>query len=153
MRDIDPDELLDKICPADNRGKLGEFARRYYLDLIIIFGSYAKGYNRSYSDVDVAVRSLKYGWRDGEQREDWEWEMSLMEDLAGVLRGDIDMVVLNRATPLLLFEVASGGIPLYQRDEHSFMKFQSYAARRYDDNQKFFKLQLEYLKKKYGIER
>ena len=76
-------------------------------------------------------------WGDAEQ------ELMLIGELAEAIQGDgdIDVVFLNGASPLLLFEVASSGKVLYQKEPTTFMQFQSYAARRYDDSRKFFPLQ------------
>jgi predicted nucleotidyltransferase len=126
--------------------KLQRIARQYYLDLIVLFGSQAKGQAQSGSDLDVAVRWTKRS-RRGIAR-----ELALVGELVDAIRGDgdLDVVFLNGASPMLLFEVARSGIVLYERRPGDFMQFQSYAARRYDDNTKFFKLQEAYLKKRYG---
>jgi hypothetical protein len=47
---------------------------------------------------------------------------------------EVDVVFLNEASSLLLFQVASTGRPLYERRPLLFWQFQSYAARRYDDD-------------------
>lgn len=120
-----------------NHERLVETARQYDLNLIVVFGSQVRGQERPGSDIDVAVRMTCRDWGDAEQ------ELMLIGELAEAIQGDgdIDVVFLNGASPLLLFEVASSGKALYQKEPTTFMQFQSYAARRYDDSRKFFPLQ------------
>jgi len=127
-----------------DREKLERISHRYDLDLVVVFGSQATGHAVPGSDVDVAVRMMHRAW------EEPEVELDLVGELVDVLRGDgdVDIAFLNGASPLLLFEVARTGIPLYQREPTTFFEFQSYAARRYYDHQKFLAWQSAYLKKR-----
>ena len=126
--------------------KLKEVARRYDLDLIVLFGSWAKGRARKDSDVDVAVRARKRRWGDA------EWELGLVSDVADALEssGEVDVAFLNGADPLLLFEVASDGLPLFEAEPAGFAQFCSYAARRYEDNRKWFERRRRYQESKYA---
>ncbi len=140
MRDWSP--FMYKV----NSPKLIEIARRYDLDLVIVFGSQTQGQARPGSDIDVAVRWIRRDW------EDLERELALIGELTEAIwgDGDIDISFLNGASPLLLFEVACSGVPLYERQPGGFILFQSYAARRYYDQSKFSELQGQYLKERYA---
>jgi len=129
-----------------NGQKLTDIAHRYGLDLIVVFGSQAQGKARPGSDIDVAVRWLRRDWEDVER------ELALIGELTEVIwgDGDLDVSFLNGASPLLLFEVACSGVPLYERQPGDFNLFQSYAARCYYDQRKFAELQGEYLKERYA---
>jgi len=126
--------------------KLKRVARRYQLDLIVLFGSQAKGRTRKGSDVDVAVRARRRRWGDA------NWELGLVSDLAAALEssGEVDVAFLNGADPVLLFEVASDGIPLFEAEPAGFAQFCSYAARRYEDNRKWFERRRRYQETKYA---
>jgi len=126
--------------------RLADIAERYGLDMVVIFGSQVSGHVRAGADIDVAVRMQRRSWGD------WERELELVGELTKAITGDgdLDVVFLNGASPLLLFEVASGGVVLYQGQPTTFAQFQSYAARRYDDSRKFFELQRTYLEEKYA---
>lgn len=96
------------------------------LQLVILFGSAARGRTRTTSDVDVAVRC------DGAADLD-----ALFVALAPRLKTDrLDLVDLLRAGPLLAFEVARSGRLLFERTPGLFHQFQSLASRRYADTQK-----------------
>jgi predicted nucleotidyltransferase len=125
---------------------LQDIAARYDLDLIVLFGSRVKDRARPDSDLDVAVRARKRPWGDA------DWELDLVGDLVGAIEagGDLDVAFLNGADPLLLFEVARDGAPLYEAEPCSFDQFCSYAMRRYWDNEKWFEHQRVYLEEKYA---
>ena len=126
--------------------KLKKVARRYNLDLIVLFGSHAKGRARKGSDVDVAVRARKRRWGDA------DWELGLVSDLTAALEsaGEVDVAFLNGADPILLFEVASDGMPLFEAEPAGFAQFRSYAARVYDDNRKWRERRRRYQEHKYA---
>lgn len=125
---------------------MSEIARCYNLDLIVIFGSRVRGREVSGSDIDVAVRFVQREWGNV------DLELNLLSDLAKTIEsdGDLDVAFLNGAAPLLLYQVACTGVPLYEHTPGDFALFQSYAACRYYDSQKFFAAQDRYLREHYG---
>lgn len=101
------------------------------LELVVLFGSTAKGGRRGGSDVDVAVRCL---------------ETAELDTLYGVLAPGLgtdrlDLVDLRRAGPLLAMEVARSGRLLYESRPGAFRQFQSLASRRYCDTAKLRRAQ------------
>jgi predicted nucleotidyltransferase len=127
-----------------DKESLSAIAHRYNLDLIVIFGSQVRGRDVSGSDVDVAVRFVRREWGNV------DLELDLLGDLGEAIEGDLDVAFLNGAAPLLLYQVACTGVPLYEQTPGDFALFQSYAARRYYDSQKFFAAQDRYLRENYG---
>ena len=96
------------------------------LRLLVLFGSAAKGQAGAKSDLDLAV--LCEGPADLD---------ALYLALAPRLRTDrLDLVDLRRAGPILAFEVARSGRPLFQKSPGLFRQFQSLASRRYADTKK-----------------
>jgi predicted nucleotidyltransferase len=101
------------------------------VELVVLFGSVARGRARRGSDVDVAVRC------DGPIDHD-----RLYLALAARLgTGALDLVDLRRAGSLLAFQVARQGRLLYERRPGVFRAFQSLAARRYWDAARFRRAQ------------
>jgi predicted nucleotidyltransferase len=93
------------------------------LELVVLFGSTVAGRARPDSDVDVAVRCKAGADLD-----------ALFAVLAPRLKTDrLDLVDLRRAGPLLAFQVARSGVPLFERSPGAFREFQSLASRRYAD--------------------
>ncbi len=127
-----------------DRDRLAQAARENELDLIVLFGSQASERARAGSDVDLAVRC-----RSGRRR-----PRSPRLDLAAQLAPafppevELDVTVLNDAGSMLLFEVACGGQPLYEREPLLFWQFRSYAARRYDDDYKYRLRREKYLQER-----
>jgi len=130
-----------------DREQLNEIAQQFGLDLIVLFGSHVKGRMVLGSDVDIAVRAVKRPWGD------WNWEFEVADALSSALQGDggeVDVVFLNGAAPLLMFEVAQSGQVLFEKEWGTFSDFRSYAARVYYDNEPRFKRQAQYLKERFA---
>ena len=108
---------------------LKEIARKYKLELLLLFGSQARGAQHSGSDIDLAFFSIE---KIDEQK--------LFEDLMGIFhRGDIDLINLYTAhNHSLRYEILSKSVILYERRKgiKSTMEWQSYID--YMDFQKYY---------------
>lgn len=101
------------------------------LELLVLFGSVARGRATPRSDLDLAVAC--------EEAADLD---ALYLALAPRLGTDrVDLVDLRRADPLLAFEVARHGHLLFERRPGLFREFQSLASRRYCDTDKLRRVQ------------
>jgi predicted nucleotidyltransferase len=108
---------LDRVAPG--------------VELIVLFGSAAKGRARPRSDLDIAARA------DGPLDLD-----ALYLCLAPRLGTDrLDLVDLRKAGSVLAFEVARHGQPLFERIPGAFRSFQALASRRYCDTAKLRRAQ------------
>lgn len=98
---------------------------KYNIELFIVFGSYAESSNKQGSDLDLAYKST-----DVLEEKD---ELELLDELLQFYqRGDIDLVNLNKAEPVLKLEIAKKGKLLYGKKE-KFEEFSIYAAAIYAD--------------------
>lgn len=98
-----------------------------------LFGSTASGAAREHSDVDVAVYVEPEGLRTCDSP--FGYEASLTTDLMAALgRNDIDVVVLNRATPLLYHRVLRDGRRVLSRDLRATTTREGRALSRYCDD-------------------
>ncbi len=82
-----------------NREALARIAKKHRADLIILFGSRARGTARSDSDVDVCVVAPNL-------RGD---ELDLQARLSEVLGGDVDLVRFERSGTVLRFHAVFPG--------------------------------------------
>lgn len=113
------------------------------IDLVILFGSAARGRLKAESDVDIAVRFAA-------GRPGFEAEASVASQLQAVLNAprELDLAVLNQASPMLLAEVAGDGIPLFTSSSEAWPRFWIYARRRFEDTEKYRQRHWEALKER-----
>ena len=96
-------------------------------ELVVLFGSAARGDALSGSDLDLGV--LAPGGIDA---------VAVTNRFIELLRVQhVDVSDLRRADALLLALAARDGLPLYEREAGAFARFQSLAARRFADTRKF----------------
>lgn len=115
-------------------------ARKYDIDLFVLFGSRAIGRAHAQSDTDIAYRSRLPLPLDREAR--------LILDLSAVFgTEDIDLVNLSAAPPLLYYAIFKDGTPLYEREPLTFASYAAYAFKRYIEAKPLFRDQLRYLKR------
>lgn len=117
------------------------FARRGVV-LAYLFGSQAEGTAGPLSDVDIAVLlgpEVPAGrWSDV--------QLDLIGDLTSLFhRDDVDVVILNRASPLLAHRVATQGQVIYEPDPLARTRFEVEALRRYVDTAPLRRLRWAYL--------
>lgn len=119
--------------------KLDEVAERYDIVLLLQFGSTVTGKSHPESDLDLAVL---FG-----QPADagLETVASLQAELQKLYPERlVDLVVLNRADPLLLKQVTTSCVLLYgaPRDLH---ELRMRAFKQYQDHRRFFQMERDYV--------
>ncbi|WP_035268528.1 nucleotidyltransferase domain-containing protein [Desulfitibacter alkalitolerans] len=86
------------------------------------------------SDVDLAVL-LEKDFFPSSNFEAGKLKRKLIREVTGLLESSkIDLVLLNKASPLLCFQVAKTGKLLYQRNPGDFAGFASLALRRHNSS-------------------
>ena len=96
-----------------------------------LFGSVARGSAQAHSDVDVAVFVVDAALAEP----GFGYAARLSADLQQALaRSDLDVVILNRATPLLYHRVLRDGIRLLSRDLAATTSREGRALSRYCDD-------------------
>jgi len=112
--------------PEELRAKLKEFGKAHGLDLLILFGSHAKGTAHGGSDVDLAF---------------WASNPVDLTELSGELissihKNDIDVVDLRYCDPLVgMIALREGEVLI--RKPTALGTASSYVSRRFADTQKF----------------
>lgn len=117
--------------------------RRHQVTLAYLFGSQAENAARAESDVDLAVLLAPHL-----PRSTWfEIHLALIGDVCEVLgRNDVDLVLLNQATPLVRYQVVKHGIVLYEDPlTRPAIAFTSQTVVQYADTAHFRKLSRAYL--------
>lgn len=94
---------------------------------VLLFGSRAKGRATRASDVDVAVLF------EEKHVPDFRAQMNFKEELGGELRAEIDLVVLNKANPILKHQIFTQGKKILENDSSRTTAFQVKSLFQYDD--------------------
>ncbi len=130
--------------------ELEELFQRNQVVLAYLFGSQARGESGRLSDVDIAVLISS-------QVPEGEWgdiQLVLISELMGLLRrNDIDLLILNRATPLLADRAIRYGNPIYEPDPLTRVRFETETLRRYLDTRPLRKLRWAYLERRIEHQR
>lgn len=112
-----------------SKEQLAPLVKRFGLRFVVLFGSVARGRTHRESDIDVGVlteRPLTFNQR-----------LKLWHELSSLFHAEIDLAVLNHASPLFGFAVARDGRLLYERDAYAWKNWRSYKTRQYWDTTKF----------------
>jgi predicted nucleotidyltransferase len=96
------------------------------LRLAVLFGSTASDRQREESDVDIAILPLDAAWEAAVERD-------LYVALVRTARAHVDLVDIERAPTLLLWEIATTGQALLERRPGEFARFRARAAAEYID--------------------
>jgi uncharacterized protein YutE (UPF0331/DUF86 family)/predicted nucleotidyltransferase len=123
--------------------KLKDIFVQHGVVLAYLFGSQAEGTARPSSDADFAVLLPP----ETQRSKYFDVRLSLTNALMDALhKNEVDVIVLNEATPLLAYEVATHGKILYEDEiTRPAVDFSVYAASRYSDTAHFRRLAWEYL--------
>lgn len=123
--------------------KLRDLVERYYLKLILIFGSYAKGESHPDSDMDIAVYSKRVLSE--------EEKINLTYELCNIFRTHkIDLVDIKTASPLLKMEVFKDYIVLYQEDSRLLHQLELVSIYEFKESEVLYQLRHERLQEFIG---
>ena len=112
---------------------------------LYLFGSQATGKQGPLSDVDVAVLLDE---KKASPKRFFRFRLDLIAAATGVCRRpDVDVVILNEATPVLKYEVVRAGRLVYERDRPARIEFEARAVQHYLDLEPFYRVSRTYLKR------
>jgi predicted nucleotidyltransferase len=118
---------------------LVKIVEKYHLVLLFVFGSFDTERFNNNSDIDVGYIAKK--------TLNNEEEVNLLTELVFFFKRDlIDLVNMNSATPLLLFEAANKAKVLYEKDD-SFLRFKIKAFARYTETKFLRDMRRDFLEK------
>ena len=90
--------------------------------MAFVFGSRAKNTARPTSDWDVAVYFKPMQYAELGTAISYPEEQKIWLDIQNTLEAEVDMLVLNRARPSLVFSVLNSGTPLVIKDRKLYMR-------------------------------
>ena len=105
-----------------------------YKDIIFayIFGSYAQNNIRNESDIDIAIYLNK--------DMDIETYLDLKINLSEALKREVDLIILNDASPLLKYEIYKNNILLFSYDKTLENKYKVKTLFEYNDMKRYLDL-------------
>lgn len=116
---------------------LSSLLENYSIQLVYVFGSYAKGNNNRNSDLDIAILMEEMDFND---------KLSLIGDLTDIFkRNDIDLVILNSANSVLKHQIIKYGKLIYMKSEDIKVKFEVKVLKEYMDMEPFRRTQMKYI--------
>jgi len=121
------------------------FASRSQIIFVYLFGSVAADKATTLSDIDLAVY-LDPSFQDPPAG--FGYQSELITDLSALLGTQTDVVILNKASLPLRFQVINKGILIYNTSDHDRRDFHEKTVRDYLDFKPFLKVQAQYLKKR-----
>lgn len=124
------------------KDKLPDLCRKYNIQLLVLHGSQAKGNAGDKSDIDIGILS--------QVKLDLDNQLALLSDFGEIFGEKFDPVFLNGAEPLISYQVALHGKPLYEKKEGIFQRFKIQVIARYMDSKKFRIMEKLYLKRAVG---
>lgn len=122
--------------------KISDIAKKYDLDLILLFGSQTKNkkFLHKESDFDIAYLSKRnLGIMD---------EAKMICDLMQIFKSEkIDLVSLKNASPLLFYAIFQNCKILYQTDPIIFYRLRAYGFKRYIETKPLYSSKYERLER------
>jgi predicted nucleotidyltransferase len=112
------------------------------LQLLILFGSQAQGRATLNSDWDLAFLIQNFSYQIG-----WG-ELELyhpLGEILGINSDQIDLVNIDKCSPLLGYMIAREGKVLYEAEPDLFLNFQLKAWKRYANTAKLRQYQKDYI--------
>lgn len=136
-----------------SNGKLLQFRRslralgRLHREIVAVylFGSEATHRAGPLSDLDVA---LLIDETRVPPRKHFNLRLELIgEVMHACRRSDVDVVLLNEASPLLVYEVIRGGQLLFERQHDARVGFEARAVQHFLDLEPFYRVSRSYLRR------
>ena len=101
------------------------FKGRNDVSLVFVFGSFVSREMTAVSDIDVGI--LFYG------SPDFYEVITIKEDLTALLKRDVDIVLLNDASPVIKMQVLKKGVLVFQTAKNNYSTFYGDTVKQYDD--------------------
>lgn len=115
--------LLNEIIKSEELKIL--FGRNRDILLFFVFGSIVKGRAREESDIDIAILFSK--------KPSIEVLFKIKDEISEILKKEIDIAVLNVASPILEMQVLKNGKLLFERKKGEYAKFFIKTIELYED--------------------
>ena len=106
--------------------------------MAFLFGSCASRKETEDSDIDIAIY-LKptEGNIEWEQKKEYPEENIIWDEVEKITGRDTDLIILNRVSPILVYDILKNGIPLVIKDKDLLWKLHEIVERETEDFTEF----------------
>lgn len=104
---------------------LSFFKERNDVSLVFVFGSFVRSEMTAVSDIDVGIYF--------QISPDFYQVNAIKEDLRVLLKRDVDVAVLNDASPVIKMQVLKKGTLVLETSKNNFSAFYGDTVKQYDD--------------------
>ncbi len=101
------------------------FKDKHSASLVFLFGSHASKQANRFSDIDIGILFNTVPSHD-------EFN-TIKEDLSALLKNDIDLVILNDASPIIKMQIIKKGVLVSQQHKNDYCNFYGDTVKQYDD--------------------
>lgn len=121
-----------------------EIAEKHNLDLIVLFGSWAKNRAIKESDIDIGIYS-KSGL-------DFDKKINISKDFSELFESNnIDVSIISSNSPLLMYSILKDGKVLYEKENSLVNKLRFYAWKLLAESKSFRDHSFSLLKNKIAM--
>jgi uncharacterized protein len=118
--------MIQEINDSEIPAKLADFFRtKPGVLLVLLFGSAASGKMTQDSDIDIGILF--------EHNPDIYQVNELKSELNSIFKREIDIAVLNSASPILKMQVLKNGVLAWAKDKKPYNQFFVDTINQYDD--------------------
>lgn len=123
------------------KNKIKEVAKKYHLNLVLLFGSRVTGKTHKESDFDVAYLPQK--------NLNYDDEIDINFQFTNIFRHDrVDTVDMRKAPPLLLYAIFRECSILFEKGDLIFPAYRAYAFKKYIEAKPFYEERFKKLREK-----
>ncbi|HPB82499.1 MAG TPA: nucleotidyltransferase domain-containing protein [Spirochaetota bacterium] len=135
--------MADKPADTITDGLIQELTGISGVAAVYIFGSAAKGNLSAKSDLDIAVLF------SGDQAENAD-RLDMMARLSAAAGRDVDLVILNDATPNLFHEILSTGKLVLENNRKYRIHCEVKNRKYYEDYRHIHSIYMQGMRRRYG---
>ncbi len=124
-----------------------EISARSEIMFAYLFGSVATKKENTLSDIDLAIY-LDPNYRH--RKHGYSYESELISELSSLLTAPVDVIVLNRASTILKYQVIKNGVLIFSRCNKTRREFHEKTIRDYLDLKPLLEVQQQYLLQRFS---
>lgn len=98
------------------------FQERQDVSIAFLFGSYATGRTGVHSDWDIAIYfKSAFDHLEWEEERFYPQETQIWQDIEKIVGNEVDLIILNRISSSLVFNILNKGVPLVIKDRSVYL--------------------------------